>query len=123
MVRTIGAEDMRAAITVARWFAGEARRLYLRWRTGEAQERAGRERGTLTMLVDRLARLLPPGQRRTMTELRDATGRNYSADLMRAALAVLAGAGRARQLPKVLGQRHRAAEVWEGLDPGQEVSA
>lgn len=123
MVRTVGAEDMRAAITVARWFAGEARRLYLRWRTYEAQERAGRDRGTLPALAERLASLLPPGQRRTMTQLRDATGRNYSAERMRAALAMLAEAGRARELPKVRGHAHRPAEVWEGLDPTQEVSA
>lgn len=111
MASTIEAVDMRAGIALARWFAGEARRLYSRWRDDEAQAVAGRERGALPALAERLAGILGAGPH-TLDELHRATGRCIPGDRMRAALALLAGNGRAR-CERIPGQRGgRAREVW-----------
>jgi hypothetical protein len=111
MARTIEAVDMRAGIALARWFAGEARRLYGRWRNDEAQAVAGRERGALSELAERLAGILG-ARAHTLDELHAATGRCIPGERMRAALALLAGNGRAR-CERIPGKRGgRAREVW-----------
>lgn len=111
MARTVEAADLRAGIALARWAAGETRRLYARWRDDEAQAVAGRERGALSDLAERLAGILG-AKAHTLDELHAATGRCIPADRMRAALALLAGNGRAR-CERIPGKRGgRAREVW-----------
>lgn len=118
-----GDVDMAAGIRLAQWFEDQARRLYSRWSDAEAQDAAGRERGVVTDLANRLAKHLPPGQRRTLRELHAAVGNNVTGEAMQTALAILANTGRARRVPPDLVPKARTGRppiVWEGLDPNAQ---
>lgn len=120
LARTVEADDMRAGIALARWFEGEARRLYGRWADDEAQSVAGRERGSLSALADRLASILAAGQH-ALDELHRATGRCINGNRLRAALALLAGGGRAT-CERIPGQRGgRSREVWSLVTTGGDA--
>lgn len=114
MARKVHAADVRGGIALARWFGGEAARLYRRWGGEAAQESADRERGTATAVADRLAKYLPAGQRRSLRELHGLTGNNLPGALLRAGLAILVASGRAFKVPPDRSRPGRPAEVWEG---------
>lgn len=91
LLREISDEDVATGIALCDYFANEAARLYGQWSESAASDRVDRERGSLHSLARRLDNILRTGGPKAADELYDATGRNVSADRLRAALR-LAGA-------------------------------
>lgn len=107
----IPGETMHAAITIARWFEHEARRIYSEWRTAEEADSTSGQ-GLPIAVAERLHKILESGPK-TLNELHTLTGKNLTGDRIRAALKLLAQSGRAR-MSRIVGPRGgRPQEQWE----------
>lgn len=105
---SIGRQTMLDAITIARWFEGEARRIYGQWSAADAEDHAATERGSLTALAERVRKALARGPQ-SIDELHKATGRNHSSARLRAALSLLGAT--CEKVPPARGGRPK--EMWQ----------